>query len=218
MTYSLTALCPLRADLPHQPSGAAALREQLSKLPRHEASPFALVPSLFTCRLFVLDDVCLQGQLGQHVRAVQRVNDDHLSSKYLVFAADVHLAAKSKPSTFAEELWANAQTAVWDIWQHCLGFERVTNATELTRYFEQCRVHSSLAFAGVADTSLAEQLKALYLKQELALFAREHQGKDALTLQRAFQEFVRRVQPFEPQPSWRRGASQLDLAITNHID
>jgi len=63
--------------------------------------------------------------------------------------------------------------------------------------------------SGVSDTPVAEQLKALYTKQELAVFARENQGKDAVTLQRAFRDFVRRVQPFELYPTYRRGATQL---------
>lgn len=210
MRYSLTALCPLRSDVAQKQSTATLLREELGKLPRHEASPFARVPSLCMCRMFVLDDVCLQGHLG---------SDDHLQSKYLVFAADVYLPAKNKLHVFLEELWANAQTAVWDIWQHCLGFEHVTNATEFVRYIEQCRVRSSLSLTRTPDSSLAEQLKALYIKQELALFARAHQGQDAVTLQRAFQEFVRRVEPFEvTHPTWRRGASQLDTAVTHDSD
>lgn len=204
MAYSLITLCPLRSDLPHQPATAALLREQLSKLPCDETSPFARVRCLRMCRLFVLDDVCLPGHLGS----------DHLRSKYLVFAAELHLDAartRRKLDGFLEELWANAQTAVWDIWQHCLSFEHVTNAAEFARYLKQCQVHSLLSFSGASDTPVAEQLKALYLKQELALFAREHQGKDAVTLQRAFRDFVRRVQPFELHPSYRRGATQLSV-------
>lgn len=200
MAYSLITLCPLRGDLPHQPSTAALLREQLSKLPCDDASPFARVPSLHMCRLFVLDDVCLRG-------------DDHLRTKYLVFAAELHFDSR-KLDGFLEELWAHAQTAVWDIWQHCVSFERVTNAADFARYLKQCQVHSALSFSGASDTPVAEQLKALYVKQELALFAREHQGKDAVTLQRAFREFVRRVQPFELQPSFRRGATQLEAEQT----
>jgi hypothetical protein len=208
MAASLTTLCPLRSDLPHQPSTAALLREQLAKLPRDEASPFARVPSLFMCRMFVLDDVCLQGHVGHGG------TDDRLRSKYLVFAADLSIGAKQTLDVFFDELWANAQAAVWDIWQHCLGFEHVTNAAEFAHYLKQCQMRSALSFAGNADTSLAEQLKALYVKQEFALFAREYQGQDAITLQRAFRDFVRRVQPFElTQPSWRRGASQLDTAL-----
>ena len=202
MAYSLTTLCPLRSDLSHQPSTAGLLREQLGKLPRDEASPFAQVPSLYMCRLFVLDDVCLQGHRG---------SDDRLSSKYLVFACDLQSSAKRNLDVFFEELWAHAQSAVWDIWQHCLGFEHVTNATEFARYLRQCQVRSALCFEGIDDSPLAEQLKALYVKQELALFAREYQGKDAVTLQRAFRDFVQRVQPFElTQPTWQRGKSKLE--------
>jgi len=41
---------------------------------------------------------------------------------------------------------------------------------------------------------LVEQLKALFLKQELSRFACEHQGKDAASVQSAFRAFVERVQ------------------------
>jgi hypothetical protein len=62
---------------------------------------------------------------------------------------------------------------------------------------------------------LSEQLKALYLKQELANFALEHQGvKDPVALQRAFKDFLARVQPDNlAGPTWRPGASSLETAV-----
>jgi hypothetical protein len=60
------------------------------------------------------------------------------------------------------------------------------------------------------------------LKQELGKFAQVNQrhadgaSKDAAQLQRAFKEFVARTQPFNlAGPTWRPGASSLDVAVTN---
>jgi hypothetical protein len=61
---------------------------------------------------------------------------------------------------------------------------------------------------------LAEQLKALYVKQELSKFAHANQGKNALALQRAFEEFLTAVAPTNlASPTWRPGASALSLAL-----
>lgn len=208
--YALTALCPLREDGLHERSCAAIVRERLRNLPQHEASPLASVPNLYMCRLFVLDDVFFQGHPA---------SEDHLLSKYLVFVADLHIAGRRQLDAFLEAFWTNAQTMVWDIWQHCVGFDGVTHAREFADYIKRCQVETTFYFNGSNDKPPAEQLKALYLKQELAKFARQHQGKDALSLQRAFQTFLERVQPFQvTQPSWRPGASSLEAGLETSSD
>jgi hypothetical protein len=158
------------------------------------------------CRFFVLDDVFFQGHPA---------HEDHLQSKYLVFVAELHIAGKGQLEAFLEALWTQAQETVWTIWQHCIGFDEVTCAREFAEYIKKCQVETTFYFNGSNDRAPAEQLKALYLKQELAKFARQHQGKDALTLQRAFQDFVERVQPSQlAGPTWRPGADNLSTAVT----
>jgi hypothetical protein len=203
--YGLTTLCPLRTDVHEDQSCATIVRERLRNLPQGEASPFARVPNLYMCRFFVLDDVFFQG----HPAA-----EDHLKSKYLVFVAELHIAGKGQLEAFLEVLWTQAQETVWDIWQHCIGFDEVTSALEFSQYIKKCQVETTFYFNGSNDRAPAEQLKALYLKQELAKFARQHQGKDALTLQRAFQELIERIQPFQlSHPTWRPGGQSLASVV-----
>ena len=85
---------------------------------------------------------------------------------------------------------------------------------KFVQYIERCQVETTFYFMGSNDLSPAEQLKGLYLKQELAKFARTHQGQDAASLQRAFRTFVERVEPFNlTRPSWRPGAASLETAV-----
>jgi hypothetical protein len=137
-------------------------------------------------------------------------SEDHLRSKYLVFVAELH----GKLAPFLEGLWQHAEPSIKQIWQMCVGFEGVASARDFVRYIERCQVETTFYFNGSNDLSPAEQLKGLYLKQELAKFAREHQGRDAISLQRAFRELIERVEPFNlARPSWRPGASTLDNAV-----
>ena len=199
--YALSALCPLLDDTQNDRSCAAVVRDRLRALPLDEASPFAAVPNLYLCRLFVLDDVFFQGQPAA---------EDHLRCRYLVFVAEIH--GKLRP--FLEGLWRNAEPSIRRIWAPCIGFEGVSSARDFVRYIERCQVETTFYFNGSNDLSPAEQLKALYLKQELAKFARQHQGEDAPSLQRAFRAFVQRVEPYNlARPSWRPGASNLDVAV-----
>lgn len=193
--YALTTLCPLINDSEDDQSYAAIIKGRLRNLPLDEASPLARVPHLYMCRLFVLDDVFYQGKPAK---------EDHLKSKYLVFVAELHGAR----DTFLAGLWQNAETFIREIWQHCVGFNGVDSAQDFIHYTEKCQVETTFYFNGSNDAAPAEQLKALYLKQEFGKFARAHQGKDPATLQRAFNEFAARVEPFNVhKPTWRPGAS-----------
>jgi len=199
--YGLTTLCPLEGDSEDDQSYAAIVKGLLRTLPLDENSPFAQVPNTYLCRLFVLDDVFFEG----HPAA-----EDHLKSKYLVFLAELH----GDLDTYLRGLWSHGESSVRSIWRYCIGFDAVRDAKTFVRYIKKCQVETTFYFNGSNDLPLAEQLKALYLKQELAKFAHAHQGKDAVTLQRAFREFVARVEPSNlASPSWRHGASSLKDAV-----
>lgn len=199
--YGLTLLCPLLDDAQADGSCATLMRDRLRNLPVDEDSPFALVPNLYLCRMFVLDDVFFQG----HPAA-----EDHLRSKYLVFVAEIH----GELEPFLKGLWQHAEPSIRSLWQLCIGFQSVSSAREFVQYIQRCQVETTFYFNGSNDLSPAEQLKGLYLKQELAKFARAHQGQDAASLQRAFRSFVERVEPFNlARPSWRPGAGSLDVAV-----
>jgi hypothetical protein len=199
--YGLTALCPLRNDSQADQSYAAIVKGFLRALPLDENSPFAAVPNTYLCRMFVLDDVFFEGHPA---------GEDHLKSKYLVFIAELH----GPLETYLHGLWRAAESSVRELWQFCIGFEPVNDAPSFVRYLKQCQVETTFYFNGSNDEPLAEQLKALYVKQELAAFAQAHQGQDAATLQRAFRAFVERVDPNNlAGPTWRPGASSLKSAV-----
>lgn len=193
--YAFTALCPLLDASETDQSYAAVVKARLRNLSTHENSPFARVPNLYMCRLFVLDDVFYQGRPAR---------EDHLASKYLVFVADIH----GPRDAWLEDLWRQAETTVRELWSYCVGFAAVHTSYDFVRYLQKCQVETTLYFNGSNDDTLAEQLKALYVKQELGKFARAHQGQDAAQLQREFKQLIARIEPFNlTSPTWRAGAS-----------
>jgi hypothetical protein len=202
MAYGLTTLCPLIADSRDDRSCAAIIRDRLRNLPVDEESPMAQVPNLYLCRMFVLDDVFYQGDPAR---------EDHLKNKYLVFVAELH----GELEPFLEGMWTHAEPMIRELWELCVGFEAVANTKDFVRYIKKCQVETTFYFNGSTDDSPAEQLKSLYVKQELSRFAHAQQGKDAATLQRAFAELVARIEPFNlAGPSWRPGASSTEVAVT----
>ncbi len=211
--YGLTTLCPIKnggpphrldedgATLPDNRSFGAILRDRLEDLPCDERSPMARVPNTYLCRFFVLDDLIYQGKPAE---------EDHLKSKYLVFTSNFH----GDLETYLHGMWEHAADAVRRIWEHCVAFDRVTDAGSFVDYIKKCQVETTFYFMGSTDVSLAEQLKGLYLKQEFSKFAFANQGKSAAELQAAFAEFAARTRPDNVQgPTWRPGASQLKDAV-----
>jgi len=199
--YGLTVLCPLRSDSHEKESFSVAIRARLRALPLDENSPLARVPNTYLCRLFVLDDVPYQGEPARSER---------LKSKYLVFACELH----GQLEMYLQGMWKNAEDTIKSIWEYCLGFnDDVRDADTFTRYIKKCQVTTTFYFNGSTDEPLAEQLKALYLKQEFSKFAIANQGKSAAEVQRAFAEFVRTTEPSNlGGPTWRPGASRLEIA------
>jgi hypothetical protein len=158
--------------------------------------------------MFVLDDVFYQGKPA---------HEEHLKSKYLVFVAELH----GELEPFLEAMWRVSEDAIREIWEFCVAFKGVCSSGDFVRYIKQCQVETTFYFNGSNDESLAEQLKALYLKQEFGKFVRDHQlrghdVKDAAQLQRAFTDFVARVEPFNlAGPTWRPGATDLAHAVVS---
>jgi hypothetical protein len=200
--YGLTTLCPLINDCHKDESSAVIVRQRLRALDVDENSPMARVPNTYLCRLFVLDDVFYQGFPA---------HSEQLKSKYLVFVAEIH--GELRP--YLQGMWQNAQAMIREIWEFCVGFNQVHNADDFVKYIEKCQVPTTFYFNGSTDEPLAEQLKALYVKQELSKFAHANQGKDPVALQRAFKEFVANVAPSNlAGPTWRAGASDPRSAVT----
>jgi hypothetical protein len=204
--YGLMVLCPLRSETGQDQSPEAFLRDFLNDLPQHELSPMAAVPNTYLCRFFVLNDVVYQGKPAAL---------DHLKSKYLAFVAEIHAPEESDVDEYLRLMWklAGGGGFVPKAWQYCLGFESVTNADQFVEYMRRCQIQTTLYFNGSTDEPLAEQLKALYLKQEFTRFAYEHQGLPPAALQDAFRAFAARVRPSAATPTWRPGASSLATAV-----
>ena len=202
--YGLTTLCPIAHGARDKQSLSALTRDRLENLPVHDKSPFTKVPNTYLCRLFVLNDVFFEGKPAKY---------EHLRSKYLVFTSNFH----GDLDTYLHGMWQSAQQDVKDIWEFCVGFSKVNDADSFIKYIKQCQVKTTMYFNGSTDDPLREQLKSLYLKQELSKFVYTNQGKKPEVLKAAFDEFIERVQPTKLDgPTWRCGASRFESEITNN--
>ena len=212
--YGLTTLIPIKNGTEAGESHASQVRRLLQtwSLDRNEHSPMARVPNTYLCRFYVLNDVFYQGSPAR---------EEHLKSKYLVFSTNFH----GELETYVRGMWDNVQTELRELLHHCVAFDRVNNASDFIDYIKRCQVDSALFFNGSTDDSLAEQLKALYLKQAFAHFVFSHQhlinrGADsAAELQKAFQAFIEYTQPELAEPTWQPGHERepegLAEAISN---
>ncbi len=226
--YALTVLAPIQNGCIGEISYAEIIRNRLQDLPLHEDSPLAKVPHTYLARLFILDDVFYQCNtandslfnfsnlssiFSNRVRLAALPRKDNLQSKYLVFSSDFH----GDLDVYLEGLWKNwvvleknEPRDVRHLWEYCVGFERVTDSLSFIDYIKDCQLDTALYFNGSTDDPLRVQLKSLYLKQEFARFAVEHQGKSAAQLQTAFMQFIDKVRPENLDgPSWAPGKSSL---------
>jgi hypothetical protein len=225
---ALTVLSPIKNGANDGMSLSDITRERCLRLPIHEQSPLASVPNTYLARLFVLDDVIYESLPGSDsvfnfsdiaaifssaARRAALPRKDHLQSKYLVFTSNFY----GDLDDYLVGMWEKwscidqgVNRDVRYIWEHCVAFEGVTDSNQFVSYIKKCQLDSILYFNGSTDDSLQEQLKALYLKQELCKFAAAHQGKSATEIQQAFKAFIERVQPENlAAPSWLPGQSTL---------
>lgn len=190
--HGLTLLCPIKNGQRGITSFYSIIRDRLEDLPRNEDSPFARVPNTYLCRAFVLNDVFFEGGVS--------VAYEHLRSKYLVFTSNYH----GDLDEYLCGMWKIEEAR--EIWADCVGFENVSSAESFVKYIKECQVETTFYFNGSTDQPVEEQLKALYLKQELSKFAFANQGKDPAPLQRDFQVFIDRVKPDDAYPRWVAGS------------
>ena len=215
--YGLTLLCPIINRPPSEPSYVVSVRRILDDMPTGELSPLAAIPETYLCRLFVLDNVVYQGlDMQPWLPLPVPARQDQLKSAYLVFECNFH---GPDLDPYLWSMWDHAREDIRRIWQYCVGFDEVHDAASFARYAKRCQVENTFYFNGSTDESLAEQLKGLYLKQELSKFAFEHQGMPAAELQAAFFDFIDRVQPEDlAGPTWRAGATTLEVAVVDGRD
>lgn len=193
----LTLLCPIQNGDNGKQSYASLTREYLQSLDGNEQSPFARIPDTLLCRFFILNDVFFEGFPA---------HEEHLKSKYLVFSCNFSGAR----DTYLRQFWQHAETFAREVWQHCVGFDQVKTEQDFLDYIQRCTVKTTFYFNGSCGAPLAEQLKALYLKQELSHFVCDQQNASADDLLSAFQQFVARTRPDDlTQPTWEPGQSKV---------
>ena len=229
--YALTILSPIKDGYTHEEIAYAdVVRDCLQSWNTEHNSPMALVPNTYLCRYFVLDDVVNQslpggGALDTLSDFLPMVPDtlrrralpaqDQLQSRYLVFACTFH----GDLDTYLRGMWKAIGARIGEVWKYCYGFEHVDSAEAFITYMKRCQLQASLFFVGSNDDALASQLKALYLKQELAKFAIDNQGLDAAIVRRNMHAFLERVDPScktdKASPTWAAGKYRLKEEATS---
>ena len=224
--YALTILSPIKNAYVAGVACADTVRDQLENWNLLQNSPMARVPQTYLARLFVLDDVFTQSLPGagaldtvsdflpavpDGIRRAALPTPDHLKSKYLVFSIDFH----GELEPYLRGMWQAIAPEIQSVWQHCYGFDAVSDAEDFVAYMKKCQLTAALFFVGSNDDPLEEQLKALYLKQEFSRFALESQGLPTAELKKRYQEFIARVKPTDlTGPAWTPG----QYALLKHSD
>lgn len=205
----------------------------MAKVPQTYLCRFYILDDVYTESLPGADLRSMASDLHSIISNKARVNqlpkEDHLQSSYLVFSCNFHWTAKQNSSesffcklwkkskeklcgpegdvdTYLHAMWNAISQDILDIWGHCYGFDGVDDASKFVAYMKKCQRNAALFFNGSNDQPLAEQLKALYLKQEFAKFATENQGLSPRQLRENFNAFIARVQPSNlAEPTWAAG-------------
>jgi hypothetical protein len=193
----LTLLSPIKNGCVGDQSHASLTRAYLQSLTDLELSPMAQVPNTFLCRFCILDDAFYEGFPAE---------EDHLQSNYLVFCCNFH----GDLDTYLAGFWDCAREHAQNAWKYCVAFDQVNDAASFIAYIKRCLVKTTFYFNGSSGAPLQEQLKALYLKQEVSQFACDHQGMSPERLRAAFREFVARTRPNNLDgPTWKPGMNEL---------
>jgi hypothetical protein len=129
-----------------------------------------------------------------------------------VFSSNLH----GDLDTYLSGMWQSMEPEIKSIWQYCYGFEAVNDASSFIAYAHKCCMDASLFFVGSNDDSLADQLKALYVKQEFSKFAQATQDLPAAQLKQAYTAFMQRIKPRDiSHPTWKPGVSNADVIATS---
>jgi hypothetical protein len=188
--YGFTALFPILGD-----RDCIELRTYLRSLSDHpNGSPLSALPMVHMARFAIINQFALQ----------DATQPDRLKSPYLLFACQFDGAALSDLTT---AIVAKIPDVLCNIWRHCFGLCFETPAGDqqsveaVTAYFERCQLPTDLFLADQPEASVAEILKALWVKQKFSEFIARNQGEDAHTLQRAFAALWNEIKSAEaPQP------------------
>jgi len=197
-SYALTTFCPIRNGHKDGIPNYSLTREKLQELPENQNSPMARVDNTYVARFYILDDAIFLSSPNKL---------DKLQSKYLVFASDFH----GDPDTYLTGMWNSISQDIRNIWENCVGFEKVDSSQSFVEYIKKCQLYTTFFFNGSTDESLQEQLKSLFLKQEFSKFVFAHQGVPPGKLLNDFKDFIAWTKPkILGSPTWKAGACSLD--------
>lgn len=254
----LTLLAPVRRDPYRRSNGSLsspqmALREALAVLPtaRQSAacaagpceSPFSRNTRNHFVRMAVIGDAAFNGRDASNaIRNALRGPDpaiplacDSLASPYLLVAIDFDVGAhpSTAQTTYLEALWRTMQPELRDIFQHCVGFDAVTDADGFCTWIGRCQIDTTMPFndywarppAAKPPGNLAKikgllfgttfptapagdlpsVLKALYLQRQFVPFVTQNQGTSDTDLYARFGAFVAAFKPAESSPTQAPG-------------
>ena len=209
--YGLTALIPIQQGQSVGTSYDKQVRDQLYDWPRHSDSPMAKIPNTYLCRFYLLNDVFYQGDPAK---------EDHLNNQYLVYETNFH----GDRDTYLINAWEHAKEAWRQLLKYCVAFDGVKSSVDFANYIKRCQINNNLYFNGSNDKSLAEQLKALFLKQSFShfcFFAQEFQIQGELgarRLQEAFRRYTLYAKPENlQQPTWPVAATEEPKNLRSDI-
>ncbi|HEX8601597.1 MAG TPA: hypothetical protein VF774_03055 [Pseudoduganella sp.] len=227
--YALTILSPIMDGFTGETAFSDQIRSRLLEWNMRDNSPMTSVPQTYLCRYFVLDDVYTESLPGNDMfgtlsdllsivsdkirtRALPKV--DHLKSKYLVFSCNFH----GDLDSYLRGMWHAMEAEIREIWGYCYAFAQVNTADDFIGYMKKCQINASLFFVGSDDNPLDEQLKALYIKQELSRFAMRTQGFDAAELKKEYLSFIKNIEPENlSAPSWKPGQYRITTETKDHV-
>jgi hypothetical protein len=209
--YGLTVLIPVKNGAEDNRAYDKMIRDELQKWKLADISPLAKVPNTYLCRVFLLNDVFYEG-----APAIE----EHLNNKYLVFSSNFY----GELDTYLKGMWEAIGKDLKSFLQHCVAFDTVDSDADFVNYVKRCQIKNSLFFNGSTDKPLAEQLKALYVKQSFIHFAylsqryRYEGDEGARKLQDAFKRFTKLIQIDDTsEPSWKVGATVVDPNIEKSV-
>jgi hypothetical protein len=186
-TYGLTILSPIIEDSRIDICHSMELRWYLSQLPRDHRSPFAQLSSTYLARLVVMDDVVFVGHPAC---------EEHLKSRYLIFETNFD----GDLDTYLRRMATETKEFVEAVWKHCVGFPGTGNVAAFIAYMKKCQIETTFFFADVNDRTVDATLDALKTQSALAHFMEKHQGMPAAEVQKAFGQFMKRLQHTPPLP------------------
>lgn len=169
----LTAFSPID-HRPDDPDGRAeTIRRTLAE---HEQgnSPFQDCPMVHMARLQIFDHL---------TPAMGDMSGKDLKSRYVMFVVDLD----GQVDDFLDHFYRVHPDFIRNVWGQCLAYPDYEGAVFFRRFINRCMFHKPLAYAGF-PASVEEILRALTQKQNLANWARKHQGKTDAALQKAWRK------------------------------